>query len=82
MKKWNAPEMVELAIECTFDCCDEEHSSCNGNTPTTGATDKYKTKTNHCECGHNTNFAFCDVCSAFGNKDGNGSDTVTPDTLS
>ncbi len=73
MKKWNAPEMVELAIECTY-------GNGNGNTPTTGA--KYKTKTNQCECGHNTNFAFDAACECGGYKVEGGDDTVVTERLS
>lgn len=75
MKKWNAPEMVELAIENTA-------NRCNGETPTTGATHKYKTKTNQCECGHNTNFAFDVACDCGGNSEITGDDTVVTDRLS
>lgn len=74
MKKWNAPEMMELAIECTYE-------SNNGNIGYTGEDNpNYKTKTKHCECGHSTNFVFCDVCGA-GDKE-TGDDTVVTERLS
>ena len=69
MKNWNTPEMLELAIECT--------------SRTTAQTNNkhYKTKTQQCECGHNTNFAFDMDCSCggYGDKVETGADTVIPD---
>lgn len=63
MKKWNMAELEELSLTLTADC--------NGNTPQ--ASDKnYKQKTQHCECGHNTNFAFevgCPDCGYEGEDD-------------
>lgn len=67
MKKWNTPEMVELAIEYT------ENNGCNGETPDASHVN-YKKKTNQCECGHNTNFMF--------NRDCADSENHTPDSLS
>lgn len=59
MKTWNTPVVEELAFEMT---------ACNGNTP--DASDKnYKKKTQHCECGHNTNFKFDPSCPDCGPKD-------------
>lgn len=57
MKNWNTPEVEELAFELT--------AGCNGNTPQ-ASDNQYKKKTQHCECGHNTNFAVDSNCSDCG----------------
>lgn len=73
MKNWNNAEMIELSISRTEK---------NGNT---GETDNkhYKTKTQQCEIGHSTNFAFCGDPEHDGYNNGyEGDETVTPDGLS
>lgn len=68
MKKWNAPEVVELDITCTAG------GKGNGNTP--DASDvNYKAKNQQCECNHNTNFAFQSWC----NGDHSNGSSGTPD---
>ena len=63
MKKWNDAEVVELSLSST--------AKCNGNTPE-ASDNQYKKKTNHCECGHNTNFFLdpsCPDCGYDGDYD-------------
>lgn len=69
MNKWTNPEVEELSLSLT--------AGCNGNTPH-ASDNQYKQKTNQCECGHNTNFAFevgCPDCGYEGDDDYTGGES-------